>query len=148
MNNVQKGHLSHMWATKVQINLPVHSCSLISIFTAANKITRYCRIYEERGVWSDWLNLWPKPSLPILAKSPVCKFPIILFIAPDKVFYFSTEKDWYLSYYSPKTCCGYSLEAPLRGPSNEFSYFATKTYVVGNEYQQHRFSWRNKKTVM
>ena len=28
-------------------------------------------------------------------------------------------------------CCGYSLEAPRRGASNE--------------YPQHRFSWRNKK---
>ena len=30
-------------------------------------------------------------------------------------------------------CFGYSLEAPLRGASNE--------------YQQHMFSWRNKKDI-
>ena len=32
------------------------------------------------------------------------------------------------------TCCGYSLEAPHWGTSNE--------------YPQHMFSWRNKKTIM
>ena len=31
-------------------------------------------------------------------------------------------------------CCGYSLEAPRRGASNE--------------YPQHMFSWRNKKNIM
>ena len=31
-------------------------------------------------------------------------------------------------------CCGYSLEAPRRGASNE--------------YPQHKFSWRNKKNIM
>ena len=32
-----------------------------------------------------------------------------------------------------KTCCGYSLEAPHRGASNE--------------YPQHMFSWRNRKNI-
>ena len=32
-----------------------------------------------------------------------------------------------------KTCCGYSLEAPYWGASNE--------------YQQHMFLWRNKKNI-
>ena len=35
-----------------------------------------------------------------------------------------------LSYFTRKTCCGYSLEVPLQGTSNE--------------YQQHMFPWRNK----
>ena len=42
----------------------------------------------------------------------------------------SVQKYWYFSYFSMKTYCGYSLEAPLRGASNE--------------YPQHMFSWRNK----
>ena len=37
------------------------------------------------------------------------------------------------SYFSTKTCYGYSLEAPYRDPSNE--------------YPQHMFSWRNKKNI-
>ena len=39
----------------------------------------------------------------------------------------------YLSYFSMKTCCGYSLEAPHRGTSKE--------------YPQHMFLWRNKKNI-
>ena len=46
---------------------------------------------------------------------------------------FSIQKYWYFSYFSTKTCCGYSLEAPHRGASNE--------------YPQHTFSWRNKKNI-
>ena len=47
-------------------------------------------------------------------------------IAPDE-----RVSGKYFSYFSMKTCCGYSLEMPHRGTSNE--------------YPQHMFSWRNKK---
>ena len=44
----------------------------------------------------------------------------------------ATDKSGYPHYYfSTKTCCGYSLEAPHRGTSNE--------------YPQHTFIWRIKK---
>ena len=46
---------------------------------------------------------------------------------------FSIQKFWYFSYFFMKTCCGYSLEAPRQGASNE--------------YPQHMFSWRNKKNI-
>ena len=46
--------------------------------------------------------------------------------APDNAI-FSNEKFWYFPYFSMKTCCGYSLEAPLWGASNE--------------YPQHTFPW-------
>ena len=54
-------------------------------------------------------------------------------IATDRVL-FSSEKCWYLSYFLKKTCCGYSLEAPLWG--------------AYNEYPQHMFSSKNKKNIM
>ena len=54
------------------------------------------------------------------------------YIALDKAL-FSTKKCLYFSYYSTKMCCGYSLEAPRQGTSNE--------------YPQHMFSSRNKKTI-
>ena len=44
---------------------------------------------------------------------------------------FSIQKYWYFSYFSTKTCCGYSLEVPRQG--------------TPNEYPQHMFSRRNKK---
>ena len=53
-------------------------------------------------------------------------------IALDKAL-FSTKKYLYFSYFSTKTCCGYSLEAPRRGASND--------------YPQHMFSSRNKKAI-
>ena len=48
------------------------------------------------------------------------------------------DKNWYqinifLLFLYKNVCCGYLLEAPRRGASNE--------------YPQHMFSWRNKKTV-
>ena len=39
----------------------------------------------------------------------------------------------YFSYFSNKTCCGYSLEVPHKGASNE--------------YPPDRFSWRNKENI-
>ena len=57
---------------------------------------------------------------------------IVVYICPDKAL-FSTKKDGYLSYLSMKTYCGYSLEAPWKGASNE--------------YPQCKFSWRNKKNI-
>ena len=50
-----------------------------------------------------------------------------------QITYFSTEKSWYFSYFSTKTCCGYSLEVPQRGTSNE--------------YPQRTFLWRSKKNM-
>ena len=57
-------------------------------------------------------------------------------IAPDTVLFFQPKStDYtYFSYFSMKTCCGYSLEAPLQGASNE--------------YPQHMFSLRNKKNII
>ena len=37
-------------------------------------------------------------------------------------------------FFHENICCGYSLEVPRRGTSNE--------------YPQHMFSWRNKKSIM
>ena len=48
-------------------------------------------------------------------------------MALDKML-FSVQKYWYFSYFSRKTCYGYSLEAPHRGASNE--------------YPQHMFLWK------
>ena len=45
----------------------------------------------------------------------------------------STAKYWYFSYFSTKTCCGYSLEVPCWG--------------AYNEYPQHIFLWKNKKNI-
>ena len=53
-------------------------------------------------------------------------------IALGKTF-FSTKKYLYFSYFLKKTCCGYSLEVPWRGASNE--------------YPQHMFLSRNKKNI-
>ena len=48
-------------------------------------------------------------------------------------FFFQSKSIDIFSYFSTKTCCGYSLEAPLRGASNE--------------YPQQMFLWRNKKNI-
>ena len=47
----------------------------------------------------------------------------------------SVQKYWYFSYmyFSQNICCGYSLEVPQWGASNE--------------YPQHMFSWRNTKNI-
>ena len=48
---------------------------------------------------------------PFALNQPLC-------IATDKAL-FSSKKCWYLAYFSTKTCCGYSSEAPRQGASNE-----------------------------
>ena len=52
-------------------------------------------------------------------------------IALDKAYFFYQNVFFFSYFYM--TCCGYSLEAPHRGASNE--------------YPQHMFSWRNKKSI-
>ena len=42
-------------------------------------------------------------------------------IAPVKVLFLLKKLICYVSYFSMKTCCGYSLQAPHRGASNEYS---------------------------
>ena len=59
---------------------------------------------------------------------------IILTYLQIRHFFFQSKKYWYFSCISRKRlCCGYSLEAPQRGASNE--------------YPQHMFLWRNKKDI-
>ena len=70
---------------------------------------------------------------------------VIVAIAPDKRGYprFPSNgltgavkpqlKKKYFPYFTTNICCGYSLEVPHRGASNE--------------YPQHIFSWRNKKNI-
>ena len=97
--------------------------------------------YQE--LWNSWWNSkWCRPdwatalgvTRPESALFACTVWSEKLIIATDKVL-FSSEKYWYLSYFSTKKiCCGYSLEAPRRGASNE--------------YPQHMFSWRNKKNNM
>ena len=48
-------------------------------------------------------------------------------------FTFSLKKKMFSSYFAIKTYCGYTLEMPHSGTSDG--------------YQQHMFSWRNKKTI-
>ena len=59
----------------------------------------------------------------------------IFLISPWKhMLWLLIRSAWqYFSYLSTKTCCGYSLEVPCQGTSNE--------------YPQHMFSWRNKKNI-
>ena len=50
-------------------------------------------------------------------------------------------------------CCGYSLEAPCRGASNEYHNICFCGEIrkiwrgTSNEYPQHMFLWRNKKDI-
>ena len=53
-------------------------------------------------------------------------------IALNKIVFESKIIDNFL-FLHENICCGYSLEAPHRGASNE--------------YPQHMFSWRNKKNI-
>ena len=85
-----------------------------------------------------WITIWERDIKHYII------FPSDHFYSPKtpqilyKYIYFVTSMaldkrciSKYFSYFSMKTCCGYSLEVPLRGTSNE--------------YPQHMFSWRNKK---
>ena len=54
-------------------------------------------------------------------------------LAPDKVLFAAKSIDIFL-FLDKSVCSGYSLEASLRGASNE--------------YPQHIFSWRKRKTIM
>ena len=57
----------------------------------------------------------------------------MLFIDCTAKIFFSAEKYSYFSNFSMNICCGYSLEMPHRG--------------ISNEYPQHMFLWRNKKNI-
>ena len=54
-------------------------------------------------------------------------------LASDKTIFISELLIFFL-YFHENICCGYSLEAPCQGASNE--------------YPQHMFSKRNKKNIM
>ena len=55
-------------------------------------------------------------------------------IASNKIFFFQLKSTRVFLTSARKICCGYSLEVPHRGTSNE--------------YPQHMFSCRNKKILM
>ena len=57
-----------------------------------------------------------------------------LTIATDRVLFFHPKMLISFLFLHKSICCGYSLEAPRRGASNE--------------YTQHMFLWRNKKNIM
>ena len=56
-----------------------------------------------------------------------------MIIAPDKAYFCFQPKTYctFFLFFHGSICCGYSLEVPQRGTSNE--------------YPQHTFSWRNEK---
>ena len=54
-------------------------------------------------------------------------------IAPDKAFFFNPKLSTFLLFVYKNICCGYSLEAPQWGTSDE--------------YPQRMFSWGNKKNL-
>ena len=138
-------------------NGPVHPRSLIRVIVVHMKkhcilgcrksaLWRFCmiRLCECTG-WSEYSlhqAHMPKATFSDLAAqilfasylfSPARKsFGICQTIAWKTPFF--NKKDWYFSYFSIKNiCCGYSLEVPHRGTSNE--------------YPQHIFLWRNKKNI-
>ena len=54
-------------------------------------------------------------------------FYAILFIAPDKGLFFSNQIVLaFVLFLHKNICCGYSLEAPHRGASNEYSQHVFK----------------------
>ena len=55
-------------------------------------------------------------------------------IATGKAVFFIRKMQISFSFLHKNICCGYSLEAPQQGASNE--------------YPQHMFSWRNRKNIM
>ena len=55
-------------------------------------------------------------------------------IATDKALFFIRKMLISFLFLHKNICCGYSLEAPCWGASNE--------------YPQHMFSWRNKKSIL
>ena len=56
-----------------------------------------------------------------------------MFFLLDKALFFKQKLLIFLLFLNENICCGYALEVPQLGTSNE--------------YQQHIFSWRNKKNV-
>ena len=58
---------------------------------------------------------------------------IVGIIALDKVLFSTKQYLYFFLFFNTNIFCGYSLEAPLRG--------------TFNEYTQHMFSLRNKKTI-
>ena len=54
-------------------------------------------------------------------------------IGLDKSLFFNQKVSIFFLFLDENICCGYSLEAPHRGASNE--------------YPQHMFLWRNKKSI-
>ena len=70
---------------------------------------------------------------------------------PHNIFLISWRKHmlWVLirSASPRKTCCGYSLEVPHWGTSNEYPQHMFSHRDTSNEYPQHMFSLRNKKDI-
>ena len=58
---------------------------------------------------------------------------IVEYIALDKMLFFNKKVLIVFLFLHENICCGYSLEVPQRGTSNE--------------YPQQMFSWRNKKNI-
>ena len=80
------------------------------------------RCASHLALWKNCLNKVISVSIQFSAKRTII-------IAPDKRGY---PQNIFL--ISPQNiCCGYSLEVPLQGTSNE--------------YPQHMFLWRNKKNI-
>ena len=81
-----------------------------------------------------WL---PSPLPHPLHPSPCCKnnspLPLPYHIAPDKMYFFQLKIIDIFLFLHKNICCGYSLEVPHWGTSNE--------------YPQHMFLWRNKKNI-
>ena len=127
---VRASYLFFIWSFMAQscwagqFTLPHFSCAW-SISTK-----KCCRTQWGSNPWPPDHQLDAHPTEP--PRQVICVVYVSFNIATDKAL-FSSEKCWYLSYFSMKTCCGYSLEAPQRGTSNE--------------YPQHIFLWRNKKNI-
>ena len=57
-----------------------------------------------------------------------------LHASSDKMLFFNPKVLIFFLFPHKKICCGYSLESPHRGASDD--------------YPQHMFSWRNKKNII
>ena len=88
-------------------NLTISSFSLVIIYT----------------FWEMWFCFWS--SFNVFFSSMRSRAPEVAFLQPKVPLFFL--------FLHENICCGYSLEVPLWGTSNE--------------YTQHVFSWKNKKNT-
>ena len=78
-------------------------------------------------------------------------------IALDKALFFNQKVSIFFLFLNKNICCGYSLEAPYQGTSNEYlqNMFLLRNKkiiyliptLIYNEYLQHMFLLRNKKII-